>query len=102
MIFISSAFNGAPASPSTQQAPLHFDRSHTNLRENNSSVTILSSISINMRQIYRKEMMLHKISCELFGEMWFLDNRSVTIASPFASNVPVATVLDLVPPFIFV
>src|SRR5690349_8169212 len=35
MIFISSCSRGAPASPSSQQPPLHLFRSHTNLASTN-------------------------------------------------------------------
>ena len=51
LIFISATscmLNGAPASPSTQHAPLQAARSQTNLRSNTSEEIILSSISINI------------------------------------------------------
>lgn len=44
----SDCFSGAPPSPSTQQAPLHLERSQTNSSEKTSVEIILSFISTNI------------------------------------------------------
>src|SRR5258706_9286030 len=54
MISSSSSSNGAPASPSSQQPPLHFARSHTNCFSTTSSLTSILSITI-IFQRYCKE-----------------------------------------------
>src|SRR5688572_10540725 len=56
MISGSPSSSGAPASPSSQQPPLHFARSQTNFFSTSSSLTSILSITIKIAYLDRKTM----------------------------------------------
>src|SRR5215468_2008135 len=51
MMSSSASSSGAPASPSSQQPPLHFARSHTNCFPTTSSLTKTLSITITVTSL---------------------------------------------------